>query len=585
MAKEPQIILGISFGHGDSSAALIVNQRLVAAVEEERFNRIKHFAGFPEKSIRYCLEHAKISPEQVEVVAIAKKPWNLFHKKLSLILRHPGLLRKPKVGSRDKKISIHSELKKLGLKNSKIRRVEHHLAHLYSCRYLLPATEAAYLSFDGLGDFVSATIGKTKKHEIQILDRMIFPHSVGFFYTAITQYLGFPHYGDEFKVMGLSSFGKPTYLSEMRNLIRKKELFGCELNLEAFPILKKPLQYFVENSQPKILPFFNLNYMVQLLGFAPRKPNEPILQRHKDLAKSAQVCFEEIGNHLLFQLYNKVPLTTVALSGGCAHNSVWVGQIAKNTPFKKVLVAPASHDAGIAVGAAIAIARREISPEGGHWGLLGPEPLEEKTDSSPLLVENREHFEKLEFKNEEKLISWAAEELQNGKILGLFQGRMEFGPRALGNRSILADPRNPEMKDKLNARVKHRESFRPFAASVLEEYQQDWFEDVFFSPTMEAVFQVKPNKRGDIPSVVHTDNSCRIQSVSKETQPFYWKLIEAFRKKTGIPMIINTSFNDCEPIVCSSDDAIRCFLNSDLDYLILGTRVLGKKREAVKKAG
>ena len=578
MKSKPNIILGISFGHGDSSAALIVGNQLVAAAEEERFNRIKHFALFPEEAIKYCLNHAKISPEQVEVVAIARKPWNQIHRKMALVLKHPNLLKRTK--GAEVKVSLSEELKKLNLGRAKIRRIEHHLAHLHSCRYLDPKSETAFLSFDGLGDFVSGAIGKAQGHKIQILERMIFPHSVGFFYTAITQYLGFPHFGDEFKVMGLSSFGTQKYLSEMRNLIRKDNKFGVKLNLEAFPILNKPLSYIIENAQPKILPFYNLNYMTQLLGIPPRKQKDPILQCHKDLAKSAQVCFEEIGNHLLTQLHSRYPTDSVALAGGCAHNSVWVGQILKNTPYKKVLVAPASHDAGIAVGAAMAFAEREVSPEGGHWALLGPS-LNENLGSVPDL----EGLEEQKFKSEKELISWASDELKQGKILGLFSGRMEFGPRALGSRSILADPRHPDMKDKLNARVKHRESFRPFAASVLEEYQAEWFQDDFYSPTMEAVFQVKKTKASEIPSVVHADNSCRIQSVNKATQPFYWELIESFRKKTGVPMLINTSFNDCEPIVCTPEDAIRCFLNSEMDHLILGNRVFSKKTVTMKMVG
>ena len=580
MTIKLQIILGISYGHGDSSAALIVGDQLVAAAEEERFNRIKHFGHFPENAINYCLKHAGISPEQVDVVAIPRKPWNQLHKRIAVVLNHPKLLKKPKIPSADPAISLSKSLKQLKLNHAKIKRVEHHLAHLYSSRYLAPYAESAYLSLDGLGDFVSTTIGKTKGPKIQILDRVVFPHSLGFFYTAITQYLGFPHFGDEFKVMGLSSLGEPTYLAEMKNLVRPKENFGFELNLEAFPILKHPISYFLEKSQPKILPFYNLNYLTQLIGFAPRKPNDPILQCHKNLAHSAQACFEEIANHLLNQLYKKVPLDTLALSGGCSHNSVWVGKIPQHSPFKKVLVAPAAHDAGIAVGAAIGVAQRKISPQGGHWGLLGPSDL---TNSLPM--SSAEELETITFNDEHDLIDWATNELKDGKILGLFSGRMEFGPRALGNRSILADPRPSEMKEKLNSRVKHRESFRPFAASVLEENQQEWFEKVFFSPTMEAVFQVKKEKRSKIPSVVHADNSCRIQSVSKETQPFYWKLIESFRKKTGVPMLINTSFNDCEPIVCSAEDAVRCFLGSEMDHLIIGSQAFSKRSLQLKKVG
>lgn len=580
MASHPKIILGISYGHGDSSAALIVGDKLVAAAEEERFNRIKHCASFPELSIKYCLEHAGITASQVNMVVVAKKSWNQFPQKLALALKHPLLLKRKAPRNSDSKIKLRRALHKIGLAKASLKKVEHHLAHLYSCRYLDTSSDVAYLSLDGLGDFVSASIGKTDGHNIRILDRVLFPHSIGFFYTAITHYLGFPHYGDEFKVMGLSSYGVPKYIKEMRNLIRKKEPFGYELNMEAFPLLKTPPLFFIEKAQPKTLPFYNSNYMMQLLGFKARKPNDPILQCHKDLAKSAQMCFEEVANILLAQLYDKVPVSTVALSGGCSHNSVWVGQITKNSPFKKVLVAPASHDAGIAVGAAIALAKRTISVDGGHWGLLGPSPKEELGS-----LNTSEQLSEITFDNDLALIDWVAEEISQGKIVGLFQGRMEFGPRALGNRSILADPRHPDMKDKLNARVKHRESFRPFAASVLEEYQNDWFENAFPSPTMEAVFQVKPDKLKSIPAVVHADNSCRIQSVSKETQPFYWNLIDNFRKKTGVPMLVNTSFNDCEPIVCSPDDAVRCFMNSDMDHLIIGSKVYSKKTNKLKMVG
>jgi carbamoyltransferase len=577
MGSKPSIVLGISFGHGDSSAALIVDGVLVAAAEEERFTRIKHYALFPALSVHYCLTHAGISAADVRVVALARKPMNFFAKRLALYLSHPALFRfGSRAAQRGESLSHH--LSQAGLKRAKIVRVEHHMAHLLSARCLVPKEEPALLSFDGLGDFVSTAIAKSNGAGAEILYRTFFPHSLGFFYTALTQFLGFPHHGDEFKVMGLSSYGEPTQMKAMRELIREREDFGFEINLEAFPILKRPIDFTLEKGQPKIGSFYNTPMLTALLGFAPRKHKDPIMRNHWNLAKSVQLRFEEIGTHLLKQLHAHVPSDTVALAGGCAHNSVWVGKIPSLTPFKKVVVAPASHDAGIAVGAAIAASGVEVSAQGDHWGLLGP-----SHEESTATTLSDEKFEIETYEHERQLIQDLAKELANGKILGLFRGRMEFGPRALGARSIICDPRSPEMKDKLNARVKHREAFRPFAASVLEEHQEEWFENVFYSPTMEAVFSVKENQRKKIPAVVHVDNTCRIQSVSKDTQPFYWNLIEAFRKKSGVPMLLNTSFNDCEPIVCNENEAVECFLNTDMDILVLGNKVITRKTSSLAK--
>ena len=298
------------------------------------------------------------------------------------------------------------------------------------------------------------------------------------------------------------------------------------------------------------------------------------------MAKSVQARFEEVANRQLHKLYHKTQLDYLALAGGCSHNSVWVGQIPKNTPFKEVLVAPASHDAGISVGAAISATGHWVAVERAHWALTGPSPSKQTRDPIPSDAKlNRKDFE-----TEENLASWLANELSQGKIAGLYRGPMEFGPRALGNRSIIADPRSASMRDRLNIRVKHRETFRPFAASVLWEKQGDWFEDSFYAPTMEAVFTVRKEARDKIAAVCHADNTCRIQSVTRETQSFYWSLIDNFRKITGVPMLINTSFNDSEPIVCSETDAIRCFLESDLDHLVIENRVYTKTKQVSKVA-
>lgn len=582
MTRRPKSILGVSYGHGDSSAALIVEGKLVAACEEERFNRIKHYAGYPTQSAKYCLSEAGLASSDIEVVAVAKKPFNQLFERMKLALAQPQALLK-KLGRQDKDaVSFSGWIESQGFSHVKIKHFEHHLAHLMSARYLPPGSDSekpfALFSFDGLGDFVSTAFGKSTNQGVEILNRVVFPHSLGFFYTAMTQYLGFPYFGDEFKVMGLSSFGKPQFLDQMRKLVKVCEPFGFRLNLEAFPIPKKMEAFYIKDHQPYVEPLFNSNYLTTVLGVAPRKPKEPLLDIHRDLAKSVQMRFEEVANHLLFQLSQKVDSEVLALAGGCAHNSVWVGKIPQNTPFKNVFVAPASHDAGIAVGAALAAFGGRAEPAealGGSWSLLGPKPHWNSEFQIP------ENLSELVHPSNRSLIEFLADELSKGKILGVAQGRLEFGPRALGNRSILADPRNEKMKEVLNARVKHRESFRPFAASVLEEYQSQWFQSVFHAPTMEAVFQVKEEKKEKIAGVVHADGSCRIQSVNKKQQPFYWDLIEGFRKKTGIPMLINTSFNDSEPIVLSIEDSIRCFLNTEMDYLYAEGRLFSKKENQI----
>jgi carbamoyltransferase len=567
--------LGISYGHGDSSAALVVDGLLVAAAEEERFSRVKHDARFPSQAIAYCLKHAGLVGRDIGVVAIARDPRKHWWRKVRTVLSHPQLLERisPKLPI----FSLSNELRALGIDRARHYRLEHHLAHMMSTRYLSSDESTAFLSIDGLGDFVSTALGKIDGPGIEIVDRIYFPHSLGFFYTALTHYLGFPHFGDEFKVMGLSALGKNAYSHAMRELVRDKPGLGFELNLEAFPLLRNGVPFSVEQGQPKISPFFSTGFLTQVIGLPPRKPLDPITEGHRNLAKSVQVRFEEVANQLLGRLHEKVTTNAVAISGGCAHNSVWVGKILKRTPFKKVFVAPAAHDGGLAVGAAIAAAKIEVMPES-HWALLGPGVEETISTTTPSL-------DRKEYENEAALIQWVVEQLVQEKIGGFMVGRMELGPRALGGRSILADPRRLTMKNRLNQRVKHREPFRPFAASVLAEHQSLWFKDSFDSPAMEAVFETEDLIRERIPAVVHADHSCRIQTVKKETQPFFWSLIEAFRKKTGVPMLLNTSFNDNEPIVCSSEDAIRCFQNTDLDFLVIGRSTYLKIADQAVKAG
>lgn len=567
MTGIPSTILGLSFGHGDSSAALIVNGQLVAAVEEERLNRIKHYAFFPKKSIEYCLNHAGLKPQDVQVIALPRNRLNQLEKRLATLIAYPQLLNRKGFRTDSNDAPFSRQLSEMGFTHAHYVYVEHHLAHMMSSRFLPKENAFALLSFDGLGDFVSTAIGKCESNAVEILERVTFPHSLGHFYNAITLYMGFHHFGEEFKVMGLSSFGKPTYATAFKELVREREPWGFELNLEAFPPVANAKSMCIENAQPRIMPFYNANILTQMFGLAPRRPTDPLTQKHSDLAKSLQVRFGEIATHLLHQLHKRFPSDTLALSGGCSHNSVWVGTIPQKTPFKKIHVAPASHDAGLSVGAAIFAAKNKVVPEGKDWACLGPSAKEFAKGSNPTQLPERK------FKTQEQLITFLVDQLAEEKIIGLFHGRMEFGPRALGNRSIICDPRKAAMKEKLNDRVKHREKFRPFAVSVLWDYQDEWFPGSFYSPTMEAVFPVKESLKNKIAAAVHVDHTCRIQSIRKDNHSFYYRLIEAFRKKTGIPMLINTSFNDCEPIVCTEEDAFSCFSHCDMDYLVIEDRV------------
>ncbi len=444
-----------------------------------------------------------------------------------------------------------------------------------SVRMLRPRDRMALLSFDGLGDFASAATAVSDGDTMRVLGRTYFPHSLGFFYTAMTQYLGFPYFGDEFKVMGLSSFGRPRYMEAMRELVMTRPGGGFELNLRAFPVAKLGKSFKIDKGRPLVGPIFDADVIAAKLGLKARRPGEELLPEHEDLALSIQRRFEEVAAHVLCDLHAKTRLDTIALAGGCAHNSVFVGKIPQLTPFKQVIVAPAAGDAGLALGAAAAVYGGTVIPASGHWGLLGPDVALDQGAWVELAIPTRQR----QYKDDATLVERLVDELVKGKVVGLARGPMEFGPRALGSRSIVCDPRHEWMKRRLNSLVKHREPFRPFAASVLEEQQDDWFENCRDSPFMEAVFPVKSARKDAIPAVVHADGSCRIQSVSRASQPFYHDLISAFARRTQVPMLLNTSFNDSEPIVRTAAEAIDCFLRGGLDHVVIG-RVMISREDA-----
>ncbi|MGQ9778226.1 MAG: carbamoyltransferase family protein, partial [Thermodesulfobacteriota bacterium] len=457
---------------------------------------------------------------------------------------------------------------------AKIHNIEHHIAHLGSAFFVSPFDKAAVVSVDGFGDFVGAMWGIGKGNKLDIRDRIFFPHSLGLFYLSLTQYLGFPKYGDEYKVMGLSSYGEPAYLDKMRQIVHLHNNGSFKLNLDYFIHHSEGVAMTWDGGEPKMGPVYSQK-IEKLLGSA-RKRDEEITKEHENIAASLQVMYEEAFFNLLNYVYEQTKIPVLCLAGGCAMNSVANGKIFDRTPFQEVYIQAAAGDAGGALGAAYYVwhqilnKHREFVMEHAYLGpQFGEAEVREALDvRREELNHNTCTVWKIE--NEDELCRWTAERIAEGKIVGWFQGRMEWGPRALGNRSIVVDPRRAEMKDVLNARIKRREPFRPFAPSILLEKTHEYFEKDYPDPFMIKVYPIRPEKRPIIPAVTHVDGSGRLQTVRKEDNPLYWKLIKEFENLTGVPVLLNTSFNENEPIVCTPQDALDCFLRTKMDVLVLG---------------
>src|ERR1700687_202604 len=572
-------ILGINAYHGNASAAIVCDGRLVAAVEEERFNRVKYAAGFPAHAIRYCLRAAGLTLADIDHVGVPRNPWARLGTKLYYAMRMPSFARERakvlvKFTGVPQALAQAFDTDPQNVR-ARFHRVEHHLAHLASTYFVSPFDSAAVLSADGLGDFASTMWGTGRGNRIGVMGSIAFPHSLGLYYTAVTQYLGFLKFGDEYKVMGLGAYGQPTNLEKFRRIVQTNSYKGngFRLGLEFFTHHRSGPEMTWNDSgkTPELGRMFS-DDMSKLLGPA-RNPTEPLEQRHRDLAASLQVRLEEVLFEMLRGLHARTGDRAVCLAGGVAFNCVANGKIFEATPFEQVYVQPAAGDAGLAVGAAYYIHHqilgepRSFALEHAYWG---PEfSKQEIRGAIEMSVLARSGFTVTELP-EEKLVSVAAKEIADGKILGWFQGRAEWRPRALGNRSIVADPRRPEMKDILNRRIKHREIFRPFAPSILEEATSEFFEKSYPSPFMALAYSVRPEKRSLIPAPTHVDGTGRLQTVSRSTNPRYWKLISEFVKLTGVPVVLNTSFNDNEPIVCRPEEAIDCFLRTQMDVLVLG---------------
>jgi carbamoyltransferase len=571
-------ILGINAYHGDSSACLVIDGELRAAAEEERFRRIKHWAGMPSHAIAFCLASAGLKLSDLDHIAVNSDPKANLLKKISytLVNRPDFGLIMEKLTERRDKTSLENQIQAIFPEDrfsGSIERVEHHVAHLASAFLVSPFSDAVVVSVDGFGDFASTAWGVGCGDKLEVDGRVIFPHSLGIFYMAMTQYLGFSNWGDEYKVMGLAPYGKPNQIEKLRKVLHLKADGSFELDVRFFRHHVEKIQEW-PGEAPHVQTIFT-TAMEELLGPA-RGRDDVLSQNHKDIARSIQGMYEEAYFNLLNRLHEQHGLDDIAVAGGCGMNSVANGKIYRQTPFKRVYIQSAAGDAGGAIGAAFALwhklmpgAARFLMSHA-YWG-----PEYSDTEISAVI---KSHNDVLVSENcvveivadEVLLCARTATAITEGKVIGWFQGRMEWGPRALGNRSILGDPRRADMKDILNLKIKRRESFRPFAPSILREAVPDWFETDDDVPFMMQVYPIRDERRAQIPAVTHVDGSGRLQTVTRETNSRYYKLIEAFGQITGVPMVLNTSFNENEPVVCKPEEALDCFLRTKMDVLVLG---------------
>jgi carbamoyltransferase len=567
------LILGLNMFHADSSAAVIQDGKILFAVAEERLNRHKHYGGFPALAVKACLDAVGARLTDVQHVAVGQDSAANLAKKVQYALANPAKIlnfikmRQRKESMRDVRALLAQALDvdAASLKFQE-HHVEHHLAHIASAYYCCPWDRAAGFSYDGSGDFVSTMMARCEGNNIYILDRVFLPHSLGSFYTMICDFIGYRKYGDEGKVMGLAPYGKDAYVDEIRKVVTLKN-GSFQLNMSHF----KPLG---SNAGMQVLPDGTVRLarhfsdkMEKLFG-SPREPHAEITQRDMDLAYAMQHVFEEVFFHLANDLHKRVPDENLAMAGGCALNSVANGKLFARTPFRRTWIQPAAGDEGLAIGAALhtyhATLQRPRQQQMDH-AYLGPEFSDAQVESA-LKAAGVKH-QKL---GREPLLDAVSAEMAKGNVVGWFQGRMEWGPRALGNRSIVTHPGLPDMKDVLNARIKHREWFRPFAPAILAEAQHEYFEHDHPSPYMLHVYKIRPEKRASLCAVNHVDNTGRLQTVARAENPLYYDLIKAFEKKTGIPVILNTSFNENEPIVCTPQEAIDCFQRTKMDVLAIG---------------
>ena len=577
-------VLGINAYHGDVSAALLRDGQLVAAVEEERFRRIKHWAGFPTLAIRSVLEMAGIRGQDVRHVAVSRDPKaNLLRKGLFTIRHRPDLrLVLDRVRNAGKVRDLHGPLAAaLGVPRDDlpaIHYVEHHPAHLASAFFVSPFESAACCAIDGFGDFVSTSFAIGSRNHLEVLDKVYFPHSLGMMYTAVTQFLGFHGYGDEFKVMGLAPYGRPRHVDAVRQLVTLTEAGKFELSLDYFRHWSDGVEMEWDDGYPTLGRVYS-DRLTHLLGPA-REPSAPLTVREEDIAHSLQVVYEDCTMHVLNGLWEQTRQEAVCLAGGCAMNSVANGKVRQRTPFTSVYIQPAAGDNGTALGAAYWVwhetlrHERAFVMEHAYWGT--------SHNAERVLASIPDRDDAWEYDIEmcptsAEAARVAAALVASGHVVGWYQGRMEWGARALGNRSILADPRRSDVRELINTRIKFRERFRPFAPSIAEEALHDYFEDGAPDPFMQQVYPVRADKRSVIPAVTHVDGSGRLQTVSARTNPTYYTLIKEFERITGVPVVLNTSFNENEPIVDTPEQALDCFMRTRMDAIVLHNAVVRRQ--------
>lgn len=576
-------ILGINAFHAGSSACLIEDGKLIGAVEEERFQRLKYWAGFPVESIRWCVDKAGIRPQEIDHIGISRDPSAHLYRKIQFALK-----KRPSLALIKERLANMSEVRDtrrlfcdaIGIPESDItaqfHNVEHHRAHMASAFFVSPFQDAAIVSLDGFGDFVSTMTGEGSGTRIESLDSVYYPHSLGIFFTAVTQWLGFPKFGDEGKIQGLAAFGQPAYLDDLRRILRLQAGGSFELDLDYFVHWAEGVDMTWHGGSPVLGTVFSRKFVDR---FGPQRvPGTGIATEHANMAASVQAMLEEAEFHVVRHLQRKTGKKALCMAGGVALNSTFNGKVIPETEFQDIFIQPAANDAGTALGVAYYIYHHIL----GRPRCFTMEHAYTGPSFTSGAIENAlsAHGFRCKSYDDEGLARACAELVANGSVLGWFQGNMEWGPRALGNRSILADPRRADMKDTLNARIKHREAFRPFAPAVLLSHVSDYFDQSYPDPFMVKVYNVLDDKRRTIPAVTHVDGTGRLQTVEQKANPLYWQLIKEFQNVTGVPVLLNTSFNENEPIVCRPEEAIQCFLRTKMDALAIGNFVIQKQNTA-----
>src|SRR4051812_7095234 len=576
------IILGINTFHAGSSAAIIIDGVPVIAIAEERLNRVKYYAGFPKLAIQKCVDSVNLKLSDLDAVAVGRDSSANLHKKLEFALKNPTkLLNFAKMRTKSKTFDSLKGLisQEMDVDESTLKfdtyNVEHHLAHTASAFFASPWESSAGVTVDGSGDFVSCMLSACEGGNIKPLKRVFVPHSLGTMYTAVCQFIGYPKYGDEGKVMGLAPLGNDTYAGFFEKMLRPTENGFCLDPSYFFPFGANQGMEINEAGEMIVHRLYSDRFTKEL--GEPREAYSEITQRDMDVAFGLQRIFEKYYLHVLNGLHKLVPTDKISMAGGCALNSVANGKALIETPFRETCIQPAAGDDGLAVGSALYVSN-SVLKEGKRW-VMSDAYLGDEYSDAVIKTELDRYGVSYQELDREHLIDTTTEEIKNGNVVGWFQARMEWGPRALGNRSILAHPGYPNMKDILNARIKHREWFRPFAPSVLVERQSELFEQDHPSPFMLHVYKIRPEWRERLSAVNHVDDTGRLQTVSRNENPLYYDLIKNFESKTGIPVVLNTSFNENEPIVCRPSEAIECFLRTKMDVLVIGRYFCQKNSE------